>query len=94
LNTSTTSYVVLAEYDEESKKITSKDLINFETFYTDKVINSIVDIYPMNKMIMTQVYNSTDNLYQVKGFKLPDDEEGEIVKSDIDICDSNSISEY
>ena len=93
VNTNSTCYVVSVDYDESSKKINSKDLITFETLYPDKMINSIIDLYPMNNVITTQVYNITDNVYQVKSFTVNGDNVEDIVKQDYDMCDSKNIFE-
>lgn len=89
-------------YDENSKKIHQKDLVNFETILKeDTIINDVMDIYMINKdVFITQVFNLTDNKYQLKMFNNSSvEEKDESVISiptykEISQCDNENIFEY
>jgi hypothetical protein len=54
-------------------------------------MNNIIDIYPQSDVVTTQVYNTTDNVYQIKAFKIGENDEA--VKTDYDVCNSNNMME-
>jgi hypothetical protein len=71
------AYVIMATYDVETKKLTTKDLVNFEEIYKgEKIISEILGIYTFNheenfefKKFYLQVFNQTENNYEIKYFE-------------------------
>ena len=86
------AFIYQATYDSETKKINASELVSFEG---EKIINDVIGLYnnPDSQSannFFSQIYNRTDNKYQLKGFKRIGDT---YEKGDIRGCDSDSIFE-
>jgi hypothetical protein len=78
-NTTNNSHIFYVSFNEESSpKLSYKEIVNFDKIQDDKtdkeIYNDIIDIYPKfdsnNKtMFYTQVFNLTQDKYQLKLFE-------------------------
>ena len=71
------AFVIMASYDLETKKLSTKDLVNFEEVYRrEKIISEVLGIYTFNndenyefKKFYLQVFNQSENKYEIKYFE-------------------------
>lgn len=94
-NTTTSAYLISATYEDLTKKLDSKELVDFSAINREKIINEVIDIYPYNEeLIYIQVLNQTDDLYQLKAFKRTENVVENIAESVMDITTFDSKSAF
>ncbi len=67
-NTNIESSIIKAKFSEDDRTLTTKEIIKFDSSFSDKIYNEVVDIYLNNTNIITQVYNQSANHYELFQF--------------------------
>ncbi len=106
VNNNQNSFIHRTLFDNEEKKLTTSEIVNFESYSSGKVINDIVDIYSNDNCndnyndkgsnkFYTQIYNQTDEKYELKMFSNNENESGtsKMEMTDLTACDSDKLFE-
>jgi hypothetical protein len=100
VDSGTNAYIIIATFDNETKKLTTNEVVNFEDIYKgEKIISEVLAIYTFSsseelnedvKNIFVQVFNQTENKYQLKIFS---HYEGKFELKDFDVFSSQNVFE-
>lgn len=97
VNTNTTACLYNVTYENETQQLASQELLNFNSD-SEKIINDVIGLYTenpeyssqINPNFFSQVFNQSENKYQLKYIKLSEEK---YKIEDVPACDSDSTFE-